>query len=75
MTTDASVYRIVTDIHAASKDLRDELDEWSDVADVLYEALRNAIADGSIPQHAHECPCKLCTAINEYKVLKWKTTR
>lgn len=75
MTTDASVYRIVTDIHTANKDLLGQINEWSSIADVMYDALRSAINSDAIPPHANECTCKLCTAINEYKVLKWKMTQ
>jgi hypothetical protein len=75
MTTDASVYRIVTDIHTVNTDLREQLNELLAVADVLYAAVSNAIGVGAIPQHSIECPCKLCKAIDEYKVFKWKMTQ
>jgi hypothetical protein len=75
MTTDASVYRIVTDIHTVNTDLREQINELLAVADVLYGAISNAVDAGAIPQHATECSCKLCKAIDEYKVFKWKMTQ
>ena len=72
MTTDASVYKIVDDLRVAHNDARTDLLEMFSVADALYGSLVQAINTGAIPEHAVECECNMCTAINEYKVIRWK---
>jgi hypothetical protein len=74
VTTDASVYKIVADAHSMNESLLARLQTLQSITDALYRAVTDAMADGSIPEHASRCECSLCAKITEYKEYKWKMT-